>query len=112
MPASFSFTVEVKGVGDVQLPVTFLGPTPVLVEGIQSVDLPFEIANPLPRGLTIPSSQVTVGGPDADKVSASLLDDVLSLPANGTIQTTLQIQTSEPLTEAGIATVTVQGTEG
>ena len=110
--ASVSFEITVQGAGHVELPVEVGGgTTDVTIEGLGTADVPFSVTNPLDREVVIPALEVRVEGPSKDKITATLLQDSLTIPPGGQAANTLTVEANEALNESDVATVRILGSE-
>lgn len=84
---------------------------PIAIVGIGMAQRQFTVVNRAARPVTF-NVTTKVEGTGAAKVAATVLDNVLTVPANGRASTTLNVQTSEPLAAGDAPTVEVAGAEG
>lgn len=107
MSASASFTITVLGTGspNVQIQATFLGPTPVQLSGIASVTHSIRFINPSAVDVTLTEIELTIEGPSAGKLIASILDDQVSLPAGATADSSITIESTAPFLLGDSATI-------
>ena len=108
--AVISFSVQIHGAGQLQLPVEIGGPYEIADLG--QVTVPFTVSNPLEREVTFPAVTVALEGPAKDKVTATLTLNAVSIPAAGAAENSLIVEAKEPLIEGDAVMVTVTGEEG
>jgi hypothetical protein len=109
--ATVQFEFSVQGGGEVDLGVNILGDVPVVLTGLETVNLAFELTNPLDRLVTI-SLTVTKEGAAQDKATVSLLSDIMAIPAGATEPNQLIIEANQEMLEGDEFLVRVDGTEG
>jgi len=76
--AQILFDIEVKGVGNPQLPVAVVTPLPIEV-GDKEVRVRFQIINTFKRKIVITGLAVFMAGEAASKLNASLLNTTMVL---------------------------------
>lgn len=109
--ANISFSITVVGAGSVELPVILPDGEAVELAGLGTIAVRFVVSNPLDRTVSIPQLSLAKEGTAKDKVSLSLLNDAVSIPANGTAENKVQIEANQPLLEGDSVKITVTGSE-
>lgn len=109
--AELRFTVQGVGGTPFPLPVQILVATPVVLTGLETKDVVFEVTNPMDRDVVLTSVLTEVKGPAAAKVNASLLFDAMTIPASGTLQNTLNLESVEAIYEGETFEVEISGQE-
>ncbi len=111
MAARISASFEVRGVGDVTLPVTFQN-TPVFLSGVGDVaSVAFTIANPLNRDVYYSVATVELSGPAASKLSAELSELSFTVPAGGEFENEIFVSAVATLSEGDLAMVVLTALE-
>ena len=104
---SFSFTVQ--GTGSTELPVEILDPVPLSLTGLASATLGFRVTNPTSQEVVLPDITLSKEGPSKDKFSIGLLDTAMTIPAGGTADNTINVESTVPVQAGDVCTVTVTG---
>lgn len=108
--ANFEVDFQIKGVGEVTLPVTPLDELILAIDGLVIKTFRFTVQNILARDITFNMSVATAGAA-ATKVSVGVDQPTVSIPAGGSVQITATVTPSAPLVEGDEASVSIVGTE-
>ena len=109
--ARVEFELSVQGGGEIDLGVAILGETPVVLNGLESKNVAFQISNPLTRPVTI-SLAILKEGAAKDKATVSLLNDTMVITPGMTADNQLIVEANEAMVEGDDFLVRVTGTEG
>ena len=108
--AQITFQVLGAGGTPLDLPVT-VNPASILLNGLTTQSVQFIVSNPLDRDVTFTTINITVGGAAAPKVGALVRFDNFIVPAGGTFENFLDVESKEAIFEGETFDILVEGTE-
>lgn len=108
--AKFEVDFQVKGVGDITLPVTILDEAVLMIEGLEAKSFRFSVENILDRALSLVLSVDKVGSA-ADKVDVDLDLSLLDLDAGEVATVTATVTPAVALFDGDLVAVKVVGVE-
>ena len=108
--AQFAFTVLGEGQSPVDLPVV-VTPNFTFLNGLETKSLVVDISNPLSRDIVFTTVDITIGGPAGPKVGATIRFDNFTVPASGTFQNFLDVESKELIFEEETFAISVNATE-
>jgi hypothetical protein len=108
--AKLIFTVLGEGGTPFELPVN-LTPLKVFLVGLETKSITVDISNPLVREVVFTQATLTITGPAKDKVSATLRFDNFTIPASGTFQNFLDVESTQAILEGEKFEILVQAEE-
>lgn len=109
--AEIHTSFQVIGGGSVQLPVTFLSPVPITITD-QPAIVQFSVQNTLDRSVTFTQVTVTKSGLGESKLTVTLSQDSMVIPALGSTQNAVTLEPNTPLLEGESPTINIDAVGG